>query len=189
MSSFTIPPLSEDLVRVIIDADTIERKVSELSQKISSDLDFQDGKELIVVGVLKGAFIFTADLCRQITLPHTIDFIALSSYTSGTFSTGNVRMIMDVREDLADKHVLIVEDILDSGYTLDYLKRNFETRQPASLTTAALVSKPDRLAVDIKLDYLGFEIPDIWVVGYGLDFSEKHRSLPYIAEMKSLDGN
>ncbi len=183
MPSITIPPLSEDLIRVLIDADTIERKVSELSRRISEDCP--DGAELVVVGVLKGAFIFAADLCRQLSVPHTVDFIALSSYDSGkTLSTGNVRLIMDVREDLAGKHVLIVEDILDSGYTLDYLKRNFETRQPASLKTAALLSKPDRLSVDIKLDYLGFEIPDVWVVGYGLDFGEKHRTLPYIAEMR-----
>lgn len=184
MSSITIPPLSEDLIRVLIDADTIERKVSELSRKITDT--YQDGKELVVVGVLKGAFVFTADLCRQLHIPHTVDFIALSSYGSQTDSTGNVRLIMDVREDLADKHVLIVEDILDSGYTLDYLKRNFSTRQPASLKTAALLSKPERLAVDITLDFLGFEIPDVWVVGYGLDYAEKYRTLPYIAEMRPV---
>ncbi len=185
MSSITIPPLSEDLIRVLIDADTIERKVSELSRKITDT--YQDGKELVVVGVLKGAFVFTADLCRQLHIPHTVDFIALSSYGSKTDSTGNVRLIMDVREDLADKHVLIVEDILDSGYTLDYLKRNFSTRQPASLKTAALLSKPERLAVDITLDFLGFEIPDVWVVGYGLDYAEKYRTLPYIAEMRPVE--
>ncbi len=181
MSSITIPPLSEDLVRVLIDADTIERKVYELSRKISED--YRDKKDLVIVGVLKGAFIFTSDLCRQLLTPHTVDFIALSSYGSSTDSTGNVRLIMDVREDLADKHVLIVEDILDSGFTLEYLKRNFSARKPASLKTAALLSKPDRLSADVQLDYLGFEIPDVWVVGYGLDYAERHRTLPYIAEM------
>lgn len=183
-SSITIPPLSTDLIRVLIDADTIERKVFELARNIS--MDHNDGKELVVIGVLKGAFVFTADLCRQLSIPHTVDFIALSSYgrSTETTATGNVRLIMDVREDLADKHVLIVEDILDSGYTLDYLKRNFITRKPASLRTAALLSKPDRREVDIEPDYLGFEIPDVWVVGYGLDYAEKHRTLPYIAEME-----
>jgi len=183
-SSITIPPLSDDLIRVLIDADTIERKVYELAQNIS--IDHNDGKELVVVGVLKGAFVFTADLCRQLSIPHSVDFIALSSYGNTSETTGNVRLIMDVREDLADKHVLIVEDIMDSGYTLDYLKRNFSTRNPASLKTVALLSKPERRLIDVEPDYLGFEIPDVWVVGYGLDYAELHRTLPYIAEMKPV---
>lgn len=181
MSPITIPPLSEDLESVLIDADTIQRKVSDLSRRISEDYKDSDG--LVVVSVLKGAFMFTADLCRQLSVPHTVDFIALSSYGNRDYSSGNVRLIMDVRENLADKDVLIVEDILDSGHTLSYLVRNFTARQPSSLKTAALVSKPDRLLTDVKLDYLGFEIPDVWVVGYGLDYAEQHRTLPYIAVM------
>ncbi len=181
MSPITIPPLSDDLVSVLIDADTIQRKVSELAQRISAD--YKECKELVVVAVLKGAFIFAADLCRQLSIAHTVDFIALSSYGNRDYTSGNVRLIMDVRENLANKDVLIVEDILDSGHTLSYLARNFAARQPSSLKTAALVSKPDRLITDIKLDYLGFEIPDVWVVGYGLDYAEQHRTLPYIAVM------
>jgi hypoxanthine phosphoribosyltransferase len=181
MSSLTIPPLKEDLVRVLIDAATIERRVAELARQITDD--YSDADRLIIVGVLKGSFIFAADLCRQLGIDHSVDFIALSSYGSTAKSTGNVRMIMDVRENIADKHVLIVEDILDSGYTLDYLKRNFATRKPASLKTIALLNKQDRREVDVSLDYKGFDIPDVWVVGYGLDYAEKFRTLPYIAEM------
>ncbi len=181
MSSLTIPPLKDDLVRVLIDADTIQRKVAELARRISED--FKEADKLVVVGVLKGSFIFAADLCRQLSIDHSVDFIALSSYGATSKATGNVRMIMDVRENLAGQHVLIVEDILDSGYTLDYLKRNFETRQPASLKTIALLNKQDRRVVDVELDYKGFDIPDVWVVGYGLDYAEKYRTLPYIAEM------
>lgn len=181
MSSLTIPPLQEELVRVLIDAATIERRVAELARQITADYSRTD--HLVVVGVLKGSFIFTADLCRQLGVDHSVDFIALSSYGNTAKATGNVRMIMDVRENIAGKHVLIVEDILDSGYTLDYLKRNFETRMPASLRTIALLNKQDRREVEVKLDYTGFDIPDVWVVGYGLDFSERFRTLPYIAEM------
>lgn len=181
MSSLTIPPLKKDLVRVLIDADTIERRVSELARQITED--YTHNEKIVVVGVLKGSFIFTADLCRQLGVDHSVDFIALSSYGATAKATGNVRLIMDVRENIAGKHVLIVEDILDSGYTLDYLKRNFETRKPASLKTIALLNKQDRREVDVTLDYMGFDIPDVWVVGYGLDYAEKYRTLPYIAEM------
>ncbi|MCF7933639.1 MAG: hypoxanthine phosphoribosyltransferase [Spirochaetia bacterium] len=184
MSSLTIPPLKEDLIRVLIDADTIQRRVSELARQINRD--YADVDKIVVVGVLKGSFIFAADLCRALEVNHSVDFIALSSYGSTAKATGNVRLIMDVRENLADKHVLIVEDILDSGYTLDYLKRNFETRKPASLKTIALLNKQDRRVVDITLDYMGFDIPDVWVVGYGLDYAEQYRTLPYIAEMRPV---
>lgn len=184
MSSLTIPPLAKGLVRVLIDADTIQRRVTELARIISED--YKDVEELVVVGVLKGSFVFTADLCRKLDVPHLVDFIALSSYGNSATATGNVRMIMDVRENMAGRHVLIVEDILDSGYTLDYLKRNFEARRPASLKTAALIEKPERREVPVELDYLGFTIPDVWVVGYGLDYAEKFRTLPYIAEMEPV---
>jgi hypoxanthine phosphoribosyltransferase len=184
MSAITIPPLSSGLVRVLIDADTIQRRVTELARIITND--YKDVKDLVLVGVLKGSFILLSDLSRKLGVTHTIDFIALSSYGNSEKSSGNVRMIMDVRENLADKHVLIIEDILDSGYTLDYLKRNFESRRPASLKTVALLDKPERRVVEVEVDYLGFEIPDVWVVGYGLDYAEKYRTLPYIAEMKPV---
>ncbi len=178
--SLAIPALTEDLARVLIDADTINRRVDELARQISSDYAGSK-EELILVGVLKGSFIFTADLARKLSVNHVVDFIALSSYQAD--KSGNVRLLMDTRENMEDKHVLIIEDILDSGNTLDYLIRNFKTRKPKSVKTAVLLDKPDRHIVPVDIDYLGFTIPDVWVVGYGLDYNEKHRTLPYIAEM------
>ena len=178
--SLAIPALTEDLARVLIDADTINRRVDALARQISSDYAQSKG-ELILVGVLKGSFIFIADLARRLSVDHVIDFIALSSYQGD--HSGNVRLLMDTRENMEDKHVLIVEDILDSGNTLDYLIRNFKTRNPKSVKTAVLLDKPDRHVVPVDIDYIGFTIPDVWVVGYGLDYNEKYRTLPYIAEM------
>lgn len=178
--SLSIPALTEDLSRVLIDADTIDRRVNELARKISADYADTDGT-LLLVGVLKGSFIFIADLARKLSVNHVVDFIALSSYKGD--QSGNVRLLMDTRENMENRHVLIIEDILDSGNTLDYLIRNFRTRNPASVKTAVLLDKPDRHCVPITIDYLGFTIPDVWVVGYGLDYNEKYRTLPYIAEM------
>jgi hypoxanthine phosphoribosyltransferase len=174
---------SRDLKRVLIDAATIERRVGELATQVEKD--FVGDDQLMVVGVLKGAFIFMADLCRHLTVPHRVDFIALSSYGKGATATGVVRMVMDLKINIEGRHVLIVEDIVDSGYTLDYLLRNLSTRNPASLRSCVLLSKPDRRQVDVHVDYLGFEIPDVWVVGYGLDYADTYRTLPYIAELKS----
>lgn len=180
-SSLAIPALTKDLVRVLIDADSISRRVDELAHQINDAYANIEGR-LILVGVLKGSFILTADLCRKLTIPHVVDFIALSSY-SGDRTSGNVRLLMDTRENMEDKHVLIIEDILDSGYTLDYLIRNFKARKPASVKTLVLLDKPDRHTVPVEIDYQGFTIPDVWVVGYGLDYNERYRTLPYIAEM------
>ena len=180
--SLTIPPLTEDLAQVLIDADTIDRRVNELAQQINHD--YKDINEpLILVGVLKGSFIFLADLCRKFTIPHIVDFIAISSYGAAGDKQGNVRMLMDIGENMAGRHVLIVEDILDSGNTLAYLQRNFTTRDAKSVRIASFLDKPERHKVDLHLDYMGFTIPDVWVVGYGLDYKEKYRTLPYIAEM------
>ena len=181
--SIAIPPLTPDLERVLIDADTIQRRVTELAAQINKDYAGID-KPLILVGVLKGSFIYLADLCRKLTIPHVIDFIAVSSYGKSSESTGNVRLLMDTRENLEGHHVLIVEDILDTGYTLDYLVRNFTARGTKSVNTTVLLEKPDRHVVHVDLKYVGFVIPDVWVVGYGLDYAEQHRTLPYIAEMK-----
>lgn len=182
MKSLTIPPLTEDLKQVLVDADTIDRRVGEIAHQINKD--YKDIEEpLILVGVLKGSFIFLSDLCRKLTIPHVVDFIAISSYGAGGDRQGNVRMLMDIRENMADRHVLIVEDILDSGNTLAYLQRNFATRAAKSVKIASFLDKPDRHKVDLTLDYMGFTIPDVWVVGYGLDYKEKYRTLPYIAEM------
>ncbi len=181
--SIAIPPLTADLERVLIDADTIQRRVIELAAQINRD--YADITEpLILVGVLKGSFIYLADLCRKLTVPHVIDFIAVSSYGSGSESTGNVRLLMDTRRSLENHHVLIVEDILDTGYTLDYLVRNFKARGTKSVNTTVLLEKPERHKVPVDLKYVGFTIPDVWVVGYGLDYGEQYRTLPYIAEMR-----
>ena len=172
-----------DLERVLIDTETIQHRVDELAQQLTAD--YKDVEQLVVVGVLKGAFIFLSDLCRQLLVPHRVDFIALSSYGTGATITGVVRMLMDLKINIEGRHVLVVEDIVDSGHTLDYLMRNFATRQPASLRSCVLLSKPDRRRVEVAVDYLGFEIPDVWVVGYGLDYADTYRTLPYIAELKS----
>ncbi len=175
--------INDELESILIDSATIERRVDELARQVSAD--YVDAGQLIVVGVLKGAFIFMADLCRRLTIPHRVDFIALSSYGQTAATTGVVRMLMDLKTNISGRHVLVVEDIVDSGYTLDYLLRNFSTRNPASLRSCVLLSKPDRRKVEVELDYLGFEIPDVWVVGYGLDYADTHRTLPYIAELKA----
>lgn len=175
--------LPEDLVRVMISAEEIEEKVKELASQINND--YKDAKTpLVLVGVLKGSFIYLADLVRHLTIPHIVEFIAISSYGKGGDVQGTVRMLMDTREDLAGHDVLIVEDILDSGNTLSYLIKNIEARNVNSVRTTVFLDKPERHKVDVPIAYKGFTIPDVWVVGYGLDFKEKYRTLPFIAEMK-----
>lgn len=166
--------------RVLLDEETIGARVRELAVQISDDY----ADDLVLIGVLKGAFIFLADLARHLTAPHYVDFIALSSYDRGAVSTGAVRLIMDTRASVTGRHVLIIEDIVDTGYTLEYLLQTFSARRPASLRTCALLSKPARRQVKVPIDYLGFEIPDVWVVGYGLDYVDRFRTLPYIAALK-----
>ena len=174
--------LPDAVDRVLLDQDTIAGRVEELAAQISQDYAGVDN--LVLVGVLKGAFIFLADLTRKLTITHSVDFIALSSYNRGSTEPGAVRLIMDTRTAVTGGHVLIVEDILDTGHTLDYLVRSFRARHVASLRTCVLTSKPERLQVETTVDYLGFEIPNVWVVGYGLDFSDKYRTLPCIAALK-----
>ncbi len=177
--------MSEAMPDVLISEERIRAKVEELARRISAD--YRDVDDLILVGVLKGSFIFLADLARHLTVPRSVDFMALSTYGDGTESDGAVRMIMDLRRNIAGKHVLIVEDIVDTGYTLAYLVRTLAARQPASLKTCVMVHKPDRRKVYAQIDYLGFEIPDVWVVGCGLDWAEKYRTLPYIGVVKPED--
>jgi hypoxanthine phosphoribosyltransferase len=172
--------LHPDLARVLISADSIQTRVKELADQISDD--FGKMKRLYIVGILKGAFIFLADLTRQLNIPHVVDFMALSSYGKSTES-GAVRILMDLREPVEGQHVLIVEDIVDTGHTLSYLYHILEGRNPASLHTCALVRKI-RQQDDIPIEYVGFEIPNVWVVGYGLDYAERFRTLPYVAELK-----
>ena len=170
---------------VLISEEEIQSRVLELAAQISDDYD--SGDDLVMVGVLKGSFIFLADLARRLTIPRTIEFIAVSSYGSGSRSTGAVRLVMDVRGNIAGKHVLIVEDIVDTGHTLKYLIGMLESHLPASVKTCALVRKAERAEVDVEVDYLGFDIGDEWVVGYGLDYAEQNRTLPYIGVISPDD--
>ena len=170
----------DDLEILISEAD-IQRRVQELADQISRD--YAGEGELILVGILKGAFIFLADLSRRLTIPRSIEFMAVSSYEEGDESSA-VRLVMDLRKNIEGKHVLLVEDIVDTGRTLHYLQELLATRKPKSVKTCVLTRKPDRVQVDIPVDYLGFEIPDAWVVGYGLDYGEQNRTLPYIAAIK-----
>lgn len=171
--------------RTLIAEDAVKNRIKEIAAQI--DQDFADKGTVVLVGVLKGAFIFLADLCRQLHIPHSIEFIAVSSYGKQGTDSGAVRLLMDVREDVEGRHVLIVEDILDSGHTLDYLTSLLQARRPASLSTCVLVRKTEGVEVDVNIDYLGFDIPDVWVVGYGLDFAEQHRTLPYIGVVSADD--
>jgi len=168
--------------RVLLDEETIRERVCELADRISDD--YADDDDLVLIGVLKGAFIFMADLARELTVTHDVEFIAVSSYERGATTDGAVRLIMDTRSSIAGRHVLVVEDIVDTGYTLEYLLRNFRARNPASLRACVLLDKADRREVDVAVDYVGFTIPDAWVVGYGLDYADRFRTLPYIGELK-----
>lgn len=177
--------MNDTAPEVLISEDDIQTRVAELAVQISSD--YEDCGDLVMVGVLKGSFIFLADLSRRLEIPRTIEFIAVSSYGNKALSSGAVRLVMDVRGDLDGKHVLIVEDIVDTGHTLKYLIGIMKSHRPVSVKTAALVRKADRAEVDVTIDYLGFDIGDEWVVGYGLDFAEQNRTLPYIGVIKPDD--
>jgi len=172
--------LHPDIERILIPSDQINLRVRELAEQISRD--YRDVERLYIIGILKGAFIFLADLTRQLEVPHVVDFMALSSYGKTTTS-GAVRIIMDLREPIDGQHVLIVEDIVDTGHTLSYLYNVLKGRNPASLHTCVLVRKK-RANQNVPIDYLGFDIPDVWVVGYGLDYADRYRTLPYVAELK-----
>ncbi len=164
-------------LKVLVSKEQLEEKTSELAQRITRDYQ---GKELVLVGVLKGGFIFLADLARKIDMDLTIEFISVSSYGSSTESSGVVRIIKDIDTDVTGKHVLIVEDLIDTGLTLNYLKGLFNSKGCASVKLAAIMDKPDRRKVDLKVDYSGIVIPDEFVVGYGLDWAGKYRNLPEV---------
>ncbi|MBL7183190.1 MAG: hypoxanthine phosphoribosyltransferase [Anaerolineae bacterium] len=174
--------LKDDIGEVLITEEELQAKIAELGRAISTDYQ---GKDLLAVCILRGAIIFLSDLIRQITLPHEIDFMAVSSYGGGrTESSGVVRILMDLRTNIGGRDVLIVDDIVDTGLTLDYIIDNLKTRRPASLRTCVLLSKQARREVDVSVDYIGFDIPDKFVVGYGLDYGEKYRNLPFIGVLK-----
>ena len=171
----------QDIERVLLSEDELRQRVRELGEEISKEYA---GKEILMIGVLRGAVMFMADLARAITVPVMIDFMAVSSYGTSTSSSGIVRILKDLDEEVAGKHVLIVEDIIDSGLTLSYLVDNIKSRQPASVRICTLLNKPERRKVDLEVNYNGFVVPDEFVVGYGLDYAEKYRNLPFIGILK-----
>jgi hypoxanthine phosphoribosyltransferase len=174
----TMAELTLGVSKVLIEEDVVAARVAELGSEISNDYA---GKDLLLVGVLKGAVFFMADLMRQLSIPCEVDFMAISSYGASTDSSGVVRILKDLDINIEGREVLVVEDIIDSGLTLSYLIRNLESRNPASLEICALLTKPERREIDVDVRYTGFEIPNEFVIGYGLDFGERYRNLPYVA--------
>ena len=173
--------MRRDIERILISEEEIQKKVSEMGKKISDD--FRD-KDPLFVGVLKGCFIFMADLFREVTIPGSVDFMAVSSYGNGTSTTGAVKINKDLIQDFENRDVIIVEDILDSGVTLSYLTKYLQNRKPSSICIATLLDKPARRRADVQAKYVGFTVPDAFVVGYGLDYAEKYRNLPFIGILK-----
>lgn len=176
-----IPGMHSDLTSVLLTEDEIHRKVAEMGRQIATDYE---GKNPMLVGILKGAVLFASDLFRAMSCPASIDFMAVSSYGASTKSSGVMRILKDLDQGVEGQHVLLVEDIVDTGLTLRYLREYLEGRGPASLKVAVFLDKPSRRQVPVQVDYCGFEIPDEFVVGYGLDFAERYRNLPYIGVLK-----
>jgi hypoxanthine phosphoribosyltransferase len=169
--------LERAVEEVLIDEERLRGRIAELGEEISADYA---GRDLLLIGVLKGAVFFMADLMRHLTVTCELDFMAISSYGAATDSSGVVRILKDLDINIAGRDVLVVEDIIDSGLTLSYLMRNLEAREPASLEVCALLTKPDRREIEVPVRYVGFEIPNRFVIGYGLDFGERYRNLPYV---------
>lgn len=174
--------LEADVQSVMIDATQLQMRIEELAQAIATD--YADEEDLLLICVLKGGYVFLSDLSRALNRPHELDFMGVSSYGARTESSGEVRIVMDLKEPIAGRNVLIVEDIIDSGRTLDYMRRNLLSRSPKSLRIVTLLNKPSRRAVAVDVEYIGFDIPDEFVVGYGLDFAELYRNLPYVGVLK-----
>jgi len=170
-----------DVESVLLSAEELAKRVGEIGAEITADYA---GKEILMIGVLRGAVVFMVDLARTIKVPVAIDFMAVSSYGAGTSSSGVVRILKDLDEDVEGKHVLVVEDIIDSGLTLNYLMDHLKSRKPASIKLCTLLNKPERRKVNVHIDYNGFTVPDYFVVGYGLDYAEKYRNLPFIGILK-----
>ena len=173
--------LEQDIAHVLFTEEQLQARVAEIAAQIDRDYA---GKQPLLVSVLRGSFVFMADLVRRITLPCTMDFMAVSSYGSGTTSSGQVKIVKDLSEQIEGKDVIVVEDILDSGNTLSYLLKLLEARHPASIRLCTLLDKPERRTKPVAVQYSGFTIPDEFVVGYGLDYDEKYRNLPYIGILK-----
>jgi hypoxanthine phosphoribosyltransferase len=179
--SAVVDELAAGVAEVMIEEETLQARIAALGAEVTRDYR---GRDLLLVGVLKGAIFFMADLMRRIELPCEVDFMAISSYGAGVDSSGVVRILKDLDVSIEGRNVLIVEDIVDSGLTLSYLIRNLEARHPASLEVCALLTKPERRANDVECRYVGFEIPNRFVIGYGLDFAERYRNLPYIGVLR-----
>lgn len=173
--------MHKDIESIIYSVNNLDERITALGKQITEDYK---GKKLIVVGVMKGANLFVADLIRKLDLDIILDFIVVSSYGSSTESTGVIRLLKDLDENIDSEHVLIVEDIIDSGLTLEYLVKNFETRNPASVKICTLLNKVERRKVDMTVDYIGFQVPDEFIVGYGIDYAERYRNLPYVGILK-----
>lgn len=173
--------LEKDILEILFSEAQLKTRVQEIGTEIQRDYA---GKEIMLISVLRGSFVFMADLCRCIDLSCTLDFMSVSSYGKGTKSSGQVQITKDLSEDISGRHIIVVEDILDSGNTLSYLLRILQQRNPASIRLCTLLDKPDRRTKPIHADYAGFQIPDAFVVGYGLDYAEKYRNLPYIGILK-----
>ena len=174
--------MGPDLEKVLISADEIQAKLAELARAIEADYA---GQDVLLVGVLNGALVVMADLIRELHIDSEMDWMAISSYGAGTKSSGVVRILKDLGADIQNRHVLVVEDIIDSGLTLSWLLSNLRSRGPASLEVVTLLRKPDAAKVEISVKYVGFDIPNEFVVGYGLDYAERYRDLPYIGRLKS----
>jgi hypoxanthine phosphoribosyltransferase len=170
--------------RPIVTQEQMRARIKELGRQISADYA---NKDLVLVGILKGAYAFYADLARAIRIPLAVDFIVVTSYGSKSKTSGKVKMVTDLTEDIAGRDVLLVEDIVDSGLTVQYLIKTLSKRKPKSIRICALLSKPERRQVDVPLHYVGFEIPNQYVVGYGLDYQQKYRNLPYLAVLDKVD--
>ena len=173
--------MTNDIMKVLLSKEVIEARVVELGREITEKFE---GTEPLFIGVLKGSYVFMADLMRHVNLKCSMDFMAVSSYGSGTTSSGAVKINKDLNEDITDRHIIIVEDILDSGITLTYLCGYLQNRKPASITLVTLQDKPARRKAPITADFIGFEVPDEFVVGYGLDYDEKYRNLPFVGILK-----
>jgi hypoxanthine phosphoribosyltransferase len=173
----------EHIGEILVQADELQHRIKEMAAEVSRDYK---GKDLLLIGVLKGAVFFLADLMRELDIPCEVDFMAVASYGSSTESSGVVRILKDLDAPLEGRNVLIVEDIVDSGLTLQYLMRTLEARGPASLEVCALLTKPERRQVETPARYVGFEIPDKFAIGYGLDYAERYRNLPYVATLTGI---
>lgn len=171
----------EDIQEVLITRDELKKRIEELGHQISRDYE---GKDLMLIGVLKGSVPFMADLIQEISIHCTMDFMATSSYGNSTQSSGAVRILKDLDSNIENKNILIIEDIIDTGYTLKYLIENLRSRKPADISVCCLLDKPDRRKIELDIKYTGFKIPDAFVIGYGLDYAERYRNLPFIGVLK-----